>query len=134
MMLKLKLMYKEIIITIIVLVLITVGNIITQNNTNKSVEEMSKHLDILKQQIENKNWDESNKKMEEIEKIWKEKNEIMAYYIEHNELEKVQTEIAKTKADVESKEAAMAAESISNCNFILEHIKDKNALKIVNIF
>ena len=47
---------------------------------------------------------------------------------------RVQTEIAKTKADVESKEAAMAAESISNCNFILEHIKDKNALKIVNIF
>ena len=127
-------MYKEIVITIIVLVLIVVGNIITQNNTNKSVEEMSKHLDILKQQIENKNWDESNKKMEEIEKIWEEKNEIMAYYIEHNELEKVQTEIAKTKADVESKEAAMAAESISNCNFILEHIKDKNALKIVNIF
>ena len=127
-------MYKEIIITIIVLVLIIVGNIITQNNTNKSVEEMSKHLDILKQQIENKNWDESNKKMEEIEKIWEEKNEVMAYYIEHNELEKVQTEIAKAKADVESKESAMATESISNCNFILEHIKDKNALKIVNIF
>ncbi len=127
-------MYKEIVITVIVLVLIVVGNIITQNNTNKSVEEMSKKLDSLKQEIESKNWDESNKKMEEIEKIWEEKNEVMAYYIEHNELEKVQTEIAKTKADVESKEAAMAAESISNCNFILEHIKDKNALKIVNIF
>ena len=127
-------MYKEIVITVIVLVLIVVGNIITQNNTNKSVEEMSKKLDNLKQEIENKNWEESNKKMEEIEKIWEEKNEVMAYYIEHNELEKVQTEIAKTKADVELKEAAMAAESISNCNFILEHIKDKNALKIVNIF
>ena len=88
----------------------------------------------IKQQIENKNWDESNKKMEEIEKIWKEKNEIMAYYIEHNELEKVQTEIAKTKADVESKEVSMAIESIGSCNFVLEHIKDKNALKIVNVF
>ena len=127
-------MYKEIVITIIVLILIVVGNIVTQNNTNKSVEEMSYELENLKQEIENKNWDESNKKMEEIEKMWEEKNEVMAYYIEHNELEKVQTEIAKTKADVESKESAMAIESIENCNFILEHIKDKNALKIVNIF
>ncbi len=127
-------MYKEIVITIIVLVLIVVGNIVTQNNTNKSVEEMSYELENLKQEIENKNWEQSNKKMEEIEKIWEEKNEVMAYYIEHNELEKVQTEIVKIKADVESKEAAMAAESIGNCNFILEHIKDKNALKIVNIF
>ena len=127
-------MYKEIVITIIVLVLIVVGNIVTQNNTNKSVEEMSYELENLKQEIENKNWDESNKKMEEIEKTWKEKNEVMAYYIEHNELEKVQTEIAKTKADVESKEASMAIESIGSCNFVLEHIKDKNALKIVNVF
>ena len=127
-------MYKEIVITIIVLALIIVGNIITQNNTNKSVEEMSYELENLKKEIENKNWEQANKKMEETEKIWEEKNEIMAYYIEHNELEKVQTEIAKTKADVESKEVAMAIEAISNCNFVLEHIKDKNALKIVNVF
>ncbi len=127
-------MYKEIVITIIVLALIIVGNIITQNNTNKSVEEMSAKLDNLKQEVENKNWEKANKKMEEIEKVWETKNEVMAYYIEHNELEKVQTEIVKTKADVESKESAMATESINSCNFILEHIKDKNALKIVNIF
>ena len=127
-------MYKEIVITIIVLALIIVGNIITQNNTNKSVEEISLKLSNLKQEVENKNWDEANKKTEEIEKVWETKNEVMAYYIEHNELEKVQTEIVKTKADVESKESAMATESINSCNFILEHIKDKNALKIVNIF
>ena len=127
-------MYKEIVITVLVLILIIVGNIITQNNTNKSVEEMSYELENLKKEVENENWEQANKKMEKIEKIWEEKNDVMAYYIEHNELEKVQTEVVKTKADVETKEVAMAIESISNCNFVLEHIKDKNALKIVNVF
>ncbi len=129
-------MYKEIVITIIVLVLIIVGNIVTQNNTNTSVEEISKELNTLMEEVQKEQVSQENAKlqMEKIEKVWKEKYETMAYYIEHNELEKVETEIVKIKADIEVEEYKMANESIGNCNFVLEHIKDKNALKIVNIF
>ena len=129
-------MYKEIIITIIVLVLIIVGNVVTQNNTNTSVEEISKELNTLMEEVQKEHVSKENAKlqMEKIEKVWKEKYETMAYYIEHNELEKVETEIVKIKADIEVEEYKMANESIGNCNFVLAHIKDKNALKIVNIF
>ena len=129
-------MYKEIIITILVLGLIIIGNILTQNNTIKAVETISNNLNLLKEEIEveNVNKEDAKQKMDEVEEIWKKEYEIMAYYIEHNELEKVETEISKFKADIEMEEYSMAVESISSCDFILEHIKDKNALKIVNIF
>ncbi len=39
-------MYKEIIISIIVILLIVIGNIITQTNTIKSVEEISRRINI----------------------------------------------------------------------------------------
>jgi len=38
------------------------------------------------------------------------------------------------KADVKTENYDFAVENLDNCIFILEHIKDKSALKIVNIF
>lgn len=129
-------MLKETVITILIISLIVIGNIITQNNTNQTVEEINKQLDSLRDNIisENVVQEEVSKQMEEIENHWNEKYEKLAYYIEHDELEKVGTEFAKLKADITTEEYATAVENLDNCQFILQHIRDKSALKIVNIF
>ena len=138
-------MYKQVVIIFVVIVAIIVANIITQNNTNNAVEAMSKNLSELREKIYklneseesldvNKEQEGSTKKMEDIENLWEEKDETMSYYIEHNELEKVKTELTKLKANIETKDYQTAVESLDNCAFILKHIKDKSALKIVNIF
>ena len=129
-------MYKELIISIVVVGLIILGNIITQNNTIKSVNEISGELENLREIISKDEVDaeKSKYKMQDIEKVWEERYEKMAYYIEHNELEKVETELTKLKADIDMKEYTMGVENLDNCIFILEHIKDKTALKIVNVF
>lgn len=138
-------MYKQVVIIFVVIVAIIVANIITQNNTNSAVEAMSKNLSELREKIYklneseesldvNKEQEGSTKKMEDIENLWEEKDETMSYYIEHNELEKVKTELTKLKANIETKDYQTAVESLDNCAFILKHIKDKSALKIVNIF
>ena len=129
-------MYKELIISIIVVGVIILGNVITQNNTTQSVNEISGGLENLREIISKNDVDaeKSKNQMQEVEKIWEEKYEKMAYYIEHNELEKVETELTKLKADIDMKEYKMGVENLDNCIFILEHIKDKTALKIVNIF
>ena len=129
-------MYKELIISIVVVGLIILGNIITQNNTIKSVNEISGELENLREIISKDEVDaeKSKYKMQDIEKVWEERYEKMAYYIEHNELEKVETELTKLKADIDMKEYKLGVENLDNCIFILEHIKDKTALKIVNVF
>ena len=129
-------MYKEIVITIIIIILIVTGNIITQNNTNTSVETIIKELNDFKQNIikEKIDKEEAKRNIEKIKNMWNEKYEKMAYYIEHDELEKVETELVKLKADIEVENYSFAIENLDNCVFILEHIKDKTDLKIVNIF
>ena len=131
-----KYVYKELIISIVVVGLIILGNIITQNNTIKSVNEISGGLENLREIISKDEVDaeKSKDKMQEVEKVWEERYEKMAYYIEHNELEKVETELTKLKADIDMKEYTMGVENLDNCIFILKHIKDKTALKVVNIF
>lgn len=129
-------MYKEIIIIILVLAIIIIGNVVSQNNTIKSVTEISRNLltlrdELIKQDVSQQ---EAKKQMENIQKNWKKQYNIMAYYIEHNELEKVETELTMLKADIDTKEYAQGVENLDNCIFILKHIKDKSAMKIVNIF
>ena len=105
-------MYKEIIIIILVLAIIIIGNVVSQNNTIKSVTEISRNLltlrdELIKQDVSQQ---EAKKQMENIQKNWKKQYNIMAYYIEHNELEKVETELTMLKADIDTKEYAQGVE------------------------
>lgn len=129
-------MYKEVIICITILVLVIIGHIVTQNSTSKAVEVVSNNLNELREELimDRVRQEKVKTKMSEIKTIWNEKSDYMAYYVEHDELEKVETELTKLKADIETEEYTMGVENLDNCVFILEHIKDKNALKIVNIF
>lgn len=135
-------MYKEIIITIIIIGIVLIGNALTQNNTTKAVDVISSKLQNIQTEIIKTNKEgEEDKKKEKIEKslketetTWEEEYEKMAYYIEHTELEKVQTELSRLKANIQTKQYETAIENIAACSFILKHIQDKSALKIVNIF
>ena len=129
-------MYKEFIICVIVIMLVIGGNIITQNNTKQSIEELNSYLAPIRQELLKENVDQKQAKyqMKETWKIWKKQYQKMAYYIEHDELEKVETELTKLNANIQTKEYATGVENLENCTFILEHIKDKSALKIVNLF
>lgn len=129
-------MKKEIIITIVTILVILVGDMITQNCTKKCVSETNKELTELKQKIllEEKNSDEQKKQSEEIYNKWKENSKVLAYYIEHDELEKVDVQIQIITADLEAKTPEDSISEIEQAVYLLHHIEEKRALKLKNIF
>lgn len=128
-------MYREITIIIVILLLIFIGNYITQKNTVKSVEIMTKELTELKiDLLNNKDDKQIKEKIEYIMKEWNRLNKILAYYIEHDELEKVETELTGVKANIEVDDYNCAIEELEKGIYILNHIKQKQALDFINIF
>ena len=139
-------MKKELIICIFIIVLIIVTNIITQNYTKNSVNKMSETLDVVSQivcdNISNKTNTESssidkNKIKEEVDNLentWNELQEKLAYYIEHDELEKVETQIYAIKGFYEIEKYDEIVPEVEKCSFILKHIEEKTKLSIKNIF
>lgn len=127
-------MKKEIVISIFVVILIIVLNIITQTNIKETYAQLEDNLIQLKENMKNNNEDFVKKQIQSIENQWTENYEKLAYYVEHEELEKVETQIVKLKANIDTKEYNVGIENLDTCIYILQHIKDKNALKIVNIF
>ena len=133
-------MKKEIIVCIIIVIAIIVGNIVTQNYTVKSIGILSEELEELKKDVieEEDNGEEVNEniknKKEEIKKEWKNRHDKLAYFIEHDELEKVETDLTALNSFIETKEYAEAISELDKCVFVLKHIEDKYAFNLQNVF
>lgn len=134
-------MKKETIICIIIVITINVGNIITQKYTKESVETLSNGLEILKTDLKNEldsNEKEANEEiLEKIDKIrenWESRHDKLAYYIEHNELEKVESNLTALNSFVQTKEYADAIKELDESVFVLRHIQEKYAFNLKNIF
>lgn len=133
-------MKKELIICIMIIILIIITNIITQSYTKECTMQINEKLDILKEKIVQ---EKSNKEIDRevilgdinnIESKWNEFQEKLAYYIEHDELEKVETQIWTIKGFGEVERYDEIIPELEKCTFILEHIQDKTKLNIKNIF
>lgn len=127
-------MFKESIICIIIVILIFIGNNITQGYTRDSVEDMNNTLKGLRDEISQENQNGISEKMEEANNKWDEYFEKLAYFIEHDELEKVETNLTSLKSFIENKRFDEAINELDKCAFVLKHIRDKNSFNLMNIF
>ncbi len=73
-------------------------------------------------------------KIYNIDKSWHEFHNQLAFYIEHDELEKVETRISNLKGLEKSQKYEEMLPQIEECVFLLEHIRDKHILTAINIF
>lgn len=127
-------MYKEVIIILIVVALVIGLDIISNNYLKESVTELSSELNKLKVQILEENKQEAQKQMKKVKEIWKERYKVLAYYIEHDELEKVETELVRLASDIDMEEYKHCINELNTAIFILEHIGQKEKLDIISIF
>ena len=127
-------MYKEVIIIFVVIALVLGLDIISNNYLKESVQELSGELNELRGYIIEENKEEAQKQMQKVKEIWAEKFKVLAYYIEHNELEKVETELVRLSADIDMEEYKHCINDLDTAIFILEHIQQKGKFDIMSIF
>ena len=129
-------MYKEIIISIIVIVLVFSFDFVSQKYTKNTIGEFSKELSELEQNIRKEKMSDKDieKKTNELYDKWMEHHETLAFFIEHDELEKVETNFTAGKSFIESKKYSDAMSELEKTSFVLKHIKEKYLFSLENIF
>lgn len=127
---------REIFICIIIVAIIISLDIVMQKYTKESTNEIISELEKINEDIKTQSLQQKDLKEKsiEIKEKWQEKNSKLAYYIEHNELEKVETNITSMISYIETGEYNLALDKIETNIFILKHIKDKYQLSLDNIF
>lgn len=127
-------MYKELIISITIIISLFLLDKVTEKYLIESVEELTKGLNQVNEKIEIGEKEQQIKEIEEITENWNIRYEKLAYYIEHDELEKVKTKLVNIKSNIESEEEGDAKQNTDEAIYLLEHIKDKNNLDLKDIF
>ena len=129
-------MYKELIISIIIVILIIVLDIGTQKYADNSVQETISNLCSIKDKTKqfDKNDEEISQQINEFYEHWLNKHRKLAIFIEHDELEKVETDFVTCKSYIESKQYDFANAELEKTIFVLEHISDKYSFNFENIF
>lgn len=126
-------MSKEIVITVIILVAIIGLNAFVGKYVDDKLNYVLTELNYLRPLVEEEKYEEANQKINEIDEYWKKSEDIVSFFVEHDELEKVMTEYTslKTYCKLEQEEAFEALDKMA---FIIKHIEEKDDLKLKNIF
>ena len=127
-------MYKEIIIIVLVITLIVGLDILSNNYTKESVNIMSEELNVLREYILKEDKQKSVSQMQNVKNTWEERYKVLAFYIEHDELEKVETQMTGLAADINVEEYKHCIAELDTTIFILEHIQEKEEFHFRSIF
>ena len=102
-------MTKELVISVIIIVVIIAGDIFTTKYTNKSIETATQSLSEIRKEMEKENEedidaDKLKEKIKESRSDWNKRHKKLAIYIEHDELEKIETDFAGLNGDLDKEE------------------------------
>ena len=125
---------KEYLIIVVILVVVFVTDYLTNKRLVESVGWMKDGITSIENKIsEQKEW-EAQEEFYELEEKWKQETEKLSLFVEHDELEKVSTNIVIIESNFETDETDKVLENIAELRFLLEHIEEKNQLKLKNVF
>ena len=129
-------MLKETVICVISVIIIILGNNITNSYANDSMNYISSELGDLRKIVleDNDSNEKSKNKIDEIFNQWYQIYNKLAYFIEHDELEKVQDNLTQIRSNIEMEEKQETIVTLDSTVFILKHIEEKLDLKLENIF
>lgn len=131
-------MTKEWVISIVIVIAIVIGDIFTMKYTNQSVDEVTLALAKVREEIakedEEINSEQVKTQIGNIRDNWNKRHKKLAIYIEHDELEKIETDLSGLHGYVEKEEYSDAMAQLDMSVYVLEHIKNKTVLSIINIF
>ena len=127
-------MIKETVICIIIVIGIIGLEIFTQNFTKKTVKEITESFSKIENEIVKQDIEQINIEIETISNKWEDKQKKLAYYIEHDELEKVDNAIVTMKSYIKTNDFSSAMAELEEGKFVIEHIQEKNSFNLQNIF
>lgn len=125
-------MKKEIIICAIIIAGIITGDIFLQKYTNKSLNNINEKLTSIKKDITDTDNFDMNK-IQEIDDNWESNLNYLSCYLEHDELEKVETQLVIIYSGMETEDKEFVLEEIDRAIYIIDHIETKQLLRLDNI-
>lgn len=125
---------KEYAIIVVILVIVFWVEYITSKRLGEATQWMRDEISSIENKMNENKEAEAQQEFYELEKKWLKECEKLSRFVEHNELEKVSKDVVIIRSDFETDQNEKVMENIAELKFMLDHIEEKNQLKLKNIF
>ncbi len=123
-------MKKILIVCILIVFIIILSNHLIKK---RILNDFDYSIYILNTIDEQKNNEIKRNEIDKLDSIIEDKYLLMAFYIDHVELEKIKSQIVILKAGIDESDESFLHEEIQRTIFIINNLKQKNDLKLENI-
>lgn len=142
-------MRRELLAVCIILVIILITNRVCQKYLNTAADKVCNELQNLvklstnildsqdKQDTDNDNTNNFQKLQDKITLIsdeWDKYEKVLSLFIEHRELEKIDTSIVRIRSYIDINELDEAIPEMNECIFVINHIQMKQKMSFANLF
>ena len=128
-------MIRDIFIITIIIILVIIGTIYTQNLLGENTDVLLKELGRLETNInENMQKEEIDKNANDIYQKWREVSEKWSIIVDHQEIDLIEKALLAVKSTIETEEYNKSIQKIQESIYLIGHIKEKEELNIKNIF
>lgn len=130
--------YKTLIFAISILIIIIILDIIFENYSKNSIEKINSNIDKIGKafEIEGENYDKEKleKFSEKARDEWRKREDILSCFIEHDEVEKINTKLDVLYTQVKNEVWMDAKSTVSEVKRLVKYLEGKYELSIQNIF
>lgn len=125
---------KEYVIVFVILIFVFLIEYITNRDLTDCVKWMRDGITSIENKLEENREEEAQNEFLELKSKWEGEQEKLAFFVEHEELEKVSNDIVIIESNFNQNESDEIDENIADLKFMLDHIEEKNQLNLKNIF
>ena len=125
---------KEYVIIIIILIFVIYINYLTDKDLNEQIAWMRDGIISIENKMTEDKKSEAEEEFNSLHSKWKDITEHLELFVDHGELEKISSDIVKIDANFKVGEDEELMENIYDLKFMLDHIEEKNKLKLRNFF
>ena len=125
--------FKQIIAIGIIVIIIIITDIILANYTKTNVNDMKEKLKNIDLSLENED-KQAEKEAKELLEKWNKSEKIFNCYIEHSEIEKISDKVNLIEKQIKIESFQDARQAITETQYLLKHIEDKQKFLVENLF
>lgn len=122
-------------ITLLLVTLLLIGlGIYEEHYISTTAEQLIDQLAPAEKAIKRRDWDRAEKTFKELAEGWSKKKDIWAVFLHHDEIDNIDTSVAKVAGYTKTRDKSLALAEIITLRLLISHIPEMESLSPSVIF